>query len=45
MIAIGVPTVVDAVSITSDAIDYLLKHFGREMREEIVLRVHWRPQV
>ncbi|GIN38564.1 MULTISPECIES: GPR endopeptidase [Heyndrickxia] len=33
VIAIGVPTVVDAVSITSDAIDYLLKHFGREMRE------------
>lgn len=34
VIAIGVPTVVDAVSITSDTIDYLLKHFGREMREE-----------
>lgn len=33
VIAIGVPTVVDAVSITSDAIDYLLKHFGKEMRE------------
>ncbi|GIN85422.1 germination protease [Heyndrickxia sporothermodurans] len=33
VIAIGVPTVVDAVSITSDAIDYLLKHFGREMKE------------
>lgn len=31
--AIGVPTVVDAVSITSDTIDFLLKHFGREMRE------------
>src|SRR5699024_11589181 len=26
--AIGVPTVVDAVTITSDTIDFLLKHFG-----------------
>ncbi|MCR6096804.1 GPR endopeptidase [Salipaludibacillus agaradhaerens] len=33
VIAIGVPTVVDAVSITSDTIDYLLKHFGRETIE------------
>lgn len=33
VIAIGIPTVVDAVSITSDTIDYVLKHFGREMRE------------
>lgn len=33
MIAIGVPTVVDAVTITSDTIDYLLKHFGREWNE------------
>ncbi|WP_409270724.1 GPR endopeptidase [Neobacillus sp. SCS-31] len=33
VIAIGVPTVVDAVSITSDAIDFVLKHFGKEMRE------------
>lgn len=32
-IAIGVPTVVDAVSITSDTIDFILKHFGREMRD------------
>lgn len=32
-IAIGVPTVVDAVSITSDTIDYILKHFGRELKE------------
>lgn len=31
--AIGVPTVVDAVSITSDTIDYILKHFGKELRE------------
>ncbi|PLR78098.1 GPR endopeptidase [Bacillus sp. V3-13] len=31
--AIGVPTVVDAVSITSDTIDYILKHFGKEMTE------------
>lgn len=33
VIAIGIPTVVDAVSITSDTIDFLLKHFGREMKE------------
>lgn len=33
VIAIGIPTVVDAVSITSDTIDYILKHFGREMKE------------
>lgn len=34
VIAIGVPTVVDAVTITSDTIDFLLKHFGREWREK-----------
>ncbi|MGA5692530.1 GPR endopeptidase [Cytobacillus pseudoceanisediminis] len=33
VIAIGIPTVVDAVSITSDTIDYILKHFGKEMKE------------
>ncbi len=33
VIAVGIPTVVDAVSITSDTIDFVLKHFGREMRE------------
>lgn len=33
VIAIGVPTVVDAVSITSDTIDFILKHFGSELRE------------
>ncbi|AIM15666.1 MULTISPECIES: GPR endopeptidase [Neobacillus] len=33
VIALGVPTVVDAVSITSDTIDFILKHFGKEMRE------------
>lgn len=33
VIAIGIPTVVDAATITSDAIDYMLKHFGKEMRE------------
>lgn len=33
VIAIGVPTVCDAVSITSDTIDFILKHFGKEMRE------------
>ncbi|WP_077327084.1 GPR endopeptidase [Virgibacillus siamensis] len=32
--SIGVPTVVDAVTITSDTIDYMLKHFGREWREK-----------
>lgn len=34
MIAIGVPTVVDAVTIASDTIDYILKHFGREIKEK-----------
>jgi len=33
-LAIGVPTVVDAVTITSDTIDFMLKHFGREYREK-----------
>ena len=33
VISIGVPTVVDAVSIASDTIDFLLKHFGREMKK------------
>ncbi len=33
VIAIGVPTVVDAVSIVSDTVDFLLKHFGRELKE------------
>ncbi|WP_044747679.1 GPR endopeptidase [Bacillus alveayuensis] len=33
VIAIGIPTVVDAVSITSDTIDFIFKHFGREMKE------------
>ncbi|WAA11213.1 GPR endopeptidase [Fervidibacillus albus] len=32
-ISVGVPTVVDAVTITSDAIDFILKHFGKEMIE------------
>ena len=32
--AIGVPTVVDAVSITSDTIDFLLKHIGKSLKEE-----------
>ncbi|KXG43163.1 GPR endopeptidase [Tepidibacillus decaturensis] len=31
VIAIGVPTVVDAVSITSDTIDYILKYMGNQM--------------
>ncbi|AXI09510.1 GPR endopeptidase [Oceanobacillus zhaokaii] len=34
VIAIGVPTVVDAVTITSDTIDFILKHFGREWKEK-----------
>ncbi|MCM3111359.1 GPR endopeptidase [Lederbergia lenta] len=33
VISIGVPTVVDAVTITSDTIDFLLKHFGKELEE------------
>ena len=33
VISVGMPTVVDAVTITSDTIDYILKHFGREMKE------------
>lgn len=33
VIAVGIPTVVDAVTITSDTIDFVLKHFGREMKE------------
>lgn len=32
--SLGIPTVVDAVTITSDALDFLLKHFGREIREK-----------
>ncbi|RSL31536.1 GPR endopeptidase [Salibacterium salarium] len=34
VIAIGIPTVVDAVSITSDTIDFILKHLGKEMNTE-----------
>lgn len=34
VVAIGVPTVVDAVTIASDTIDLLLKHFGREWNEK-----------
>lgn len=33
VIAIGIPTVVDAATITSDTIDYILKHFGKELKE------------
>ncbi|SDI94297.1 GPR endopeptidase [Salimicrobium halophilum] len=32
--SIGVPTVVDAVTITSDTIDYLLKHFQKHWEEK-----------
>jgi len=31
VVAIGVPTVVDAVSITSDTIDFILKHLSEQM--------------
>src|SRR5690625_5952064 len=34
VIAIGVPTVVDAVTIASDTVDLLLKHFGRELHDK-----------
>lgn len=33
VIAIGIPTVIDAVTIVSDSIDYILKHFGKELKE------------
>ena len=34
VIAIGVPTVVDAVTIASDTLDYVLMHMGREWKEK-----------
>lgn len=34
VIAIGVPTVVDAVTIASDTLDYVLMHMGREWQEK-----------
>ena len=34
VISLGVPTVVDAVSITSDTVDLLLKHIGKHMNEK-----------
>lgn len=34
VIAVGVPTVVDAVTIASDTLDYLLQHMGREWNEK-----------
>src|SRR5699024_4910884 len=34
VIAVGVPTVVDAVTIASDTLDYMLKHMGREWNEK-----------
>ncbi len=33
VLSVGVPTVVDAVSITSDTIDFVLRHFGKELRD------------
>ncbi|WP_027963489.1 GPR endopeptidase [Halalkalibacillus halophilus] len=32
--SIGIPTVVDAVTITTDTLDYLLKHFGKQMDQQ-----------
>lgn len=34
VIAIGIPTVVDAVSVTHDTIDLLLKHIGKSLDEQ-----------
>lgn len=34
VLAVGVPTVVDAVTIASDTLDYVLKHMGREWLEK-----------
>lgn len=34
VIAVGVPTVVDAVSIVSNSIDFVLGHMGKEMRDQ-----------
>lgn len=34
VIAVGVPTVVDAVTIASDTLDYLMKHMGREWQDK-----------
>ncbi|PWA12491.1 GPR endopeptidase [Pueribacillus theae] len=33
VVAIGIPTVIEAVTIASDTIDFILKHFGKELRE------------
>lgn len=44
VIAIGVPTVVDAVTIASDTIDYLLKHMGREWKEKDFARNRLLPK-
>lgn len=41
VISIGIPTVVDAVTITSDTIDFILKHLGREMREGNRPKMRW----
>src|SRR5699024_1005712 len=34
VIAIGVPSVVDAVSIVSDTFDFVLAHLGKEMQDQ-----------
>lgn len=44
VIAIGVPTVVDAVTIATDAFDYLLKHMGREWSEKDTPRKSLLPE-
>src|SRR5690625_2626066 len=44
VIAIGVPTVVDAVTIASDTLDYLLKHMGREWKEKDTPRSSLLPE-
>lgn len=33
VVAIGIPTVVDAVSVASDTIDFLMSHLGRQLKE------------
>jgi len=39
VIAIGIPTVVDAVSVTHDTIDLLLKHIGQSLAEKEGLQI------
>lgn len=39
VIVIGVLMVVDVVMIVSDMVDYILKYFGREMKDNRLLRL------